>query len=373
MKAVLDKNLRKYYKYVYNEWTQPTMTANNVFINHFKVYNQQAFRPNNGHIGLYGNEYRVWMNVYMEFDQPFQPSSFYFWVLSGWSDSSGAYNISFHGSNDGTNYIQLATHADVGEGNGCTINLSGVTDTYKFFRLTLSSGGWAYEDGIRISDFVIQGRIRNTIEGSADDYDFYRDVYQLPYKSNKKYYKYSTDSTLINPNGTITSATGGNGWIIYTKGAYGEVGNMLDTSRSPSYPRWQYSSPNVYAYIKTPQKCIITSYLTTQWCDDNETGRICNHWIIKGYETAEDLLALTNGIVIDDNTWGSRSKGTSKTVTLNNTNGFKYYSIQMVSNFAGGSYCSMGSTKFYARLPYESSSADYDYYIDYKKYYAVKG
>ena len=191
-------------------------------------------------------------------------------------------------------------------------------------------------------------------------------------ETERKYYKYSDTSTLINADGVVTSNIGGNGWEIYPRTGYGEVYLMLNATANTSYPRWQYSSPNVYAYVKTPKKCIITSYSTTQWCDSSETGRICNHWIIKGYNSYSDLISLSNGTVIDDNTWSSISKGSSKTIDLSsNTNGFQYYSIQMVNNFAGSSYCSMGSTKFYARVLEDSSSSDYDYYKDIPIYKVV--
>lgn len=196
-----------------------------------------------------------------------------------------------------------------------------------------------------------------------DNYVDNNKLYQLA-RRKRSYYKYDEESTLINENGVVTSATGGNGWVIYPQTNYSEVVCMLNATYNTSYPRWQTGSPNVYAYFKTPKKGIISSYLTTQWCDDNSTGRICNHWIITGYESEADMLALTNGTVIDDNTWASASKGTSKTVTLDNNKAFQYYTLKMVNNFANGSYCSMGNTKFYMRLPIECSSSDYEYYKD---------
>lgn len=164
---------------------------------------------------------------------------------------------------------------------------------------------------------------------------------------------YAETETLINPDGVVTSATGGNDWVIYPQTGYDEVYLMLNATANSSFPRWQWLSPDVIGYFKTPQKGILTHYLTTQWCDGSETGRICNHWRLIGYESESDMLNLSNGIVLDENTWASASKGTSKTIYLNNKKPFEYYTIHMISNFAGGSYCSMGTTKFYMRLPDE--------------------
>lgn len=165
----------------------------------------------------------------------------------------------------------------------------------------------------------------------------------------------------INEDGVVTSATGGNGWTIYSTTGSGEVFLMLNSQANPNYPRWQNNSPNVIGYIKTPYKGIITHYTTTQWCDDNSTQRICNHWRITGYNTEENMQALSNGVIIDDNTWTFRSKGASKSILLANTHAFEYYTIHMISNFAGSSYCSMGATKFFMRLPQEQQ-------IEVKKY-----
>lgn len=181
-------------------------------------------------------------------------------------------------------------------------------------------------------------------------------------RKKKLYYKYDEESTLINADGVVTSATGGNGWVIYPQTNYNEVFLMLNATAKPSYPRWQTSSPNAMAYIKTPQKGIITHYLTTQWCDDNSTGRICNRWRIAGYETEADMLALANGVIVHDGSWASASKGASNTFYLTNNKAFQYYTIHMVSNFANGSYCSMGNTKFYMRESVPATSIDYDYW-----------
>lgn len=171
--------------------------------------------------------------------------------------------------------------------------------------------------------------------------------------------EYTEDPVLINADGVVTSVTGGNGWVIYqsinnTSVTYsaGEFYLCLNAEANPTYPRWQAAQSNVYACFKTPQKGIITSYTTTQWWDDNTSGRMCNHWIITGYSTEEDCLNLANGVVLSDETWSVISKGTTKTVEIAEPQAFQYYSIQMVSRAAGDSnYTSLGQTKFNMKLP----------------------
>ena len=183
-------------------------------------------------------------------------------------------------------------------------------------------------------------------------------IYKIPTETIKL--DYSPNPVLINDVGVITSQAGGNGWVIYDKSAnYSEVFLMLNYDPNSAYPRWQNGAPNAYAFLKTPQKGILTRLHTTQWCDEYITGRICNHWKITGYETEAEMLALTNGTVLVDDTWVTVNKGEVRISNINNDKPFQYYTIHMVSNFAGGSYCSMGITKFYMRLPNKSSKTVY--------------
>lgn len=187
-----------------------------------------------------------------------------------------------------------------------------------------------------------------------------------------KYYKdvIENDITLINEDGVVTSECGGNGWVIY--GNPSEFYRLLNSKIDTTYPRWQTSSPDVYAYFKTPKRGIIKSYLTTQWVDENGmwSGRMCNHWILTGYKTEKDMLNLSNGTILDENSWDSFiSNGTNKTVDLSsNMNCFQYYTLQMVSNLEGSTgYTSMGNTKFYMQVsnPVKVTSTDnYDFNID---------
>lgn len=183
-------------------------------------------------------------------------------------------------------------------------------------------------------------------------------------KENKYWkYVYTSDPVLLNPPGSIYSARGGSGFTIYdVDGNWWEAYLMLNPLANTSYPRWQASAPGETACIKFPWKCKITSY-TTKQVTDSEAGRICNHWIIKGYNTDQDCVNKQNGIVIDTGVWETAAAGTSKTITINNPQPYQNYSIQMVNNFLGSSYCSMGATQFYGIIPtiVEGTASDYDF------------
>ena len=60
------------------------------------------------------------------------------------------------------------------------------------------------------------------------------------------------------------------------------------------------------------------------------------------------MKAHTNGTIISTGTWSLGRKGMQQYIDLyNNEYSSQYYTLQLVNNFKGSSYCSMGSTKFY--------------------------
>lgn len=150
----------------------------------------------------------------------------------------------------------------------------------------------------------------------------------------------------INPKGAITSSSGGGGWTLYDKD---ELYRALSAETiTDGYPRCQHSTIGKYSHFKTPKKGIIKGYHTTIWYDGSAYERICNNWILTAYDNEEDMKAHTNGTIISTGTWSGRAKGRQQYIDLyNNEYSSQYYTLQLVNNFNKGSYCSMGSTKFY--------------------------
>lgn len=150
----------------------------------------------------------------------------------------------------------------------------------------------------------------------------------------------------INPKGTITSSSGGGGWTLYDKNEFYRA--LSADTITDGYPRCQHSTIGVYNHFKTPKKGIMKGYHTTTWYDESATQRICNNWILTAYDNEEDMKAHTNGTIISTGTWSGKRKGIQQYIDLyNNEYSSQYYTLQLVNNFNNGSYCSMGSTKFY--------------------------
>ena len=172
MKAIFDKETH-YYKYVDTEWTQPTLTGDNVYINNFLVTGSYAaYYPNTGYAGIYVDEGQGWITLYMQFNKPFVAKKFTFHTQTGWGAASGAYAITYSYSDDNQNWFTLGTSPDTPEGQTATIDMSSNNTPHQFYRLSVRNGGWAYEDALNIDNLHLYGNIREIAEGSADDYDY---------------------------------------------------------------------------------------------------------------------------------------------------------------------------------------------------------
>ena len=172
---------RHYYKYEYQDWTQPKLTGNEIFINDFLAKsNYNAFYSNTGTIRLYVDEKTGWIRVQMQTNKPFIATKFTFHVASqaeAGSDANGnAYKTSFEGSNNGVDWVTIGTSPTVKEGKNGTIDMSSNTTPYTYFKLNTRNGGKAYDDLLVISKLRLYGKMREIVEGTSSDYDFYRDI-----------------------------------------------------------------------------------------------------------------------------------------------------------------------------------------------------
>jgi hypothetical protein len=178
---------RKYYKYQYNSWTQPSLTSNGVFgVDDFAVQ---------GYTNLwkefdYNNSTRLttettttvqfWFNK-----NPLKITQLE--IATGEIDGyHGAKQFSLYGSNDNSSW-ELITTQD-------TTNRSQVVKTYeinsnsyyKYHKFTTNSSTYIWTF---IATINIIGEERVTVESTEEDYDFYKDfdAYKLP-KIDKNYY-----------------------------------------------------------------------------------------------------------------------------------------------------------------------------------------
>lgn len=193
---------RKYYKYQDNTWVQPKLTSNGTMggdymavsinwagysYNYGTPYN--IFSPNTGNAGFYADEWKSSMYITVYYPSPLRATNIKFSIIETGDGADGAaYNVRFYGGNFFNDRLEQLLY--LGSTWGVDTQLSS-TNYYQYYTLYLENGGWAYEDKVTITGILISGVTREVVEGTSDDYDFYRDVYNVEAPQyNNKYYAY---------------------------------------------------------------------------------------------------------------------------------------------------------------------------------------
>lgn len=147
-----------------------------------------AFNGGGDWTGCYRDERWSAFNLGIYVPQPIIATGYQFHQTGGWGSEDGAVASSqFYGSNDGSNWIQLAGNGALGNGWG-TYYFSNSTP-YKYFRLRTPTYGGARRDYIKLSHVTIFANQEVINKGTASDYTYYEDVPAYYERfANDKYY-----------------------------------------------------------------------------------------------------------------------------------------------------------------------------------------
>lgn len=186
MKAVFDEETH-YYKYVYNEWTQPTLTSNgnfggdsmatsisygsHVYDGGYNAY--LAFSPNTSIMWVYADEWQTWGAIDFYLPKPTRITNIQITCPNtGASEGGALYNVTVYaGNSKGSTSVTLKSIGTIGVGSTYT-GESTDTGYYQYFRIYFTNGGWAYQDRTNISNIKFAGVTREVGEGTASDYDY---------------------------------------------------------------------------------------------------------------------------------------------------------------------------------------------------------
>lgn len=201
MKAFI-KRTRNYYKYIYSNFEQPTLTENGTFgEDSMAVYHifggnngswgttYTAFQPNGSRLGFYCDEWKSSMYICIYLPKTTRLTGLSFYVPHTSSSGGGAYNTLLYGglyANDRRELIRNI--GTVGENSWCNVELSS-SNYYQYYTLYFENGGWAYEDEVQIMNILLSGICREIIDGTARDYDFYKDLCEYKVISENDNYK----------------------------------------------------------------------------------------------------------------------------------------------------------------------------------------
>lgn len=176
MKAVKEI-VRKYYKYIYEAWTQPVLTSNGTIgVDDFAVW---ATAERSSYPAYYAIIGRGWVSntstkpcIYEFYNKtPIGVSN-----ITWKNNNDGNYNITggqFQCSIDGENWVDLGAFDNNGSANA-TRRLDISTPVYcRYYRFYVTR---ATGDEVIISNLLITALQQNIFDGTPDDYDFYKDI-----------------------------------------------------------------------------------------------------------------------------------------------------------------------------------------------------
>lgn len=193
---------RKYYKYIFDTFTPPTLTANNngsMGGDKFGVsassewgayYAWHIFDGLNSSIGQQWASTTIPCTIDIYNPIPLNITDMLV-ENSGVATNYGIASGYISASDDETNWIQLTTftNSDGSAGGRWNINLSSNTGYYKYYRIGVNTSTGTY---LGIGELYLTATERTITEGSPSDYDFYEDVpvYKV-ITNNSNYYSFT--------------------------------------------------------------------------------------------------------------------------------------------------------------------------------------
>lgn len=180
---------RKYYKYQYNTWTQPVLSANGTIGGDSFACTQSSY---------YDSSLMAWhlfdsndstyyesngASPYVIFYNPVEINMTQLDILwrSPSSQNSATSTISIYGSNDNSTWTTLASNITQTTLNNTTlsVDLSSNTEYYKYYKVQNTT---PYQSVYwYAASFTITAVTKEIVEGTAQDYDFYEDIYNYDY------------------------------------------------------------------------------------------------------------------------------------------------------------------------------------------------
>lgn len=184
MKGLINKDT-KYYKYIYQDWTQPTLASNGIiggsnmavaleFGSTDSHYGDayKCFLPNTNYAGFYCDEWQSYMEVRMYFPNPLRITTITFNNPDTRTNENGAMvgTTLFAGDYIGS---RQQTYLSIGKIYGTYTN-NEVPDNgyYQYYSIYFKNEGTAYNDRVEIRRIQVSGIERITTEGTPSDYDY---------------------------------------------------------------------------------------------------------------------------------------------------------------------------------------------------------
>lgn len=189
-KCLVTKRTRHYYKWGQITWNQPLLNSNGTAgVDRLAVWGAvkntwSAFHTKSGYSGsyitMYRNEQPLTMTFYMATKNPTIINGFSLYSPTINSDSNWGANksTSLYGSNTLDNWVLLTSTGKVAQNKQVTYNFTN-TNSYHYYKFNLNTYGSGHKDRANVCSFNLIGKEVVYQQGSASDYDYYIDTYDV--------------------------------------------------------------------------------------------------------------------------------------------------------------------------------------------------
>ena len=260
-----------------------------------------------------------------------------------------------YGSNDNSTYTKIGSY---NQGSGTVSNDISNSIYYNYYKIQATS----YVTRTAFCNLIITADEKYPTESTSSDYDFYKDVeiYDAQKKTVRHYYKYQY-SSWTRPNLTSDGTLGGDSFACAGGNANPYLAFDGNTSTYLQIYTNAETTKTLYFYNPNPLK--ITSLTFSYY-----SGTQIQEATIYGsndYSNWDEIISYTNN-------------ANPNTVTFpNNTLPYKYYKLYVIKAAGSAGYLGyilsdINEITFVAqeRTAVESTSSDYDFYVDVDEYKA---
>lgn len=403
---VIKDRVRKYYKYVYVEWTQPILSSNGTMggdsfaCNQSSVYSSCyawcAFAESGMWHSAEGQNPPQWLSWYNP--RILKINNIKINVGNGSSNPDLPNEYKIQGSDDNTNWVDVysATNSQTSP-IPLTLNIdltSNPNRAYKYWRyyvVNVKSRNFG-----NASKIILDALEQQIVESTSSDYDFYVDdtiIYKTPNEIERKYYKYidtkepnaTTEGSLTISNGIVSGFSssnymilpfnfihGNNAWKVQFKVTTGTDVSSQGCICEQRYDGSYYYGLTIYIQSGTLRvRCGNGSSIF--WDVDTSYSIVANttYWIKAEFTGTQYIIYAS----IDGENWTTVNTLSSTTIATNDYTmylGRRNYGTSAYSPWLGSidfnqSFITVNNEELWHGTvieTQESTSSDYDFYED---------
>lgn len=234
------RSKRKYYKYTYTDWAQPTLTANGTVGGDSFAVEATTSSSSYPAYKAFDNTNGYWIaNTVSAYTTFYNPKPLKVTNLHVKNPNYSDHNYAslagvIYGSDDNSNWVEIAQYTNSVLGNLAEwdIDLSTNTKFYKYHKIQNTKSN---KDWVGFAEITITAKEVTPVESTIDDYDYYEYESLKNYilaRNKRNYYKYGTE-----PNATIVGSPTINNGVVsgFSTSNYLVLDNKYKSNNNAEY------------------------------------------------------------------------------------------------------------------------------------------